>query len=114
MKVGALAGTRDKRDAEGNFVDVYDNAVCVLESKSGIMGTLNLSYSNYGPMENGTIYYCENGVLRVQYDPDCALEVIMASGEKIRYISEANPSSNVVDTFAKAIQSHGPSPVRCV
>lgn len=111
VRVGAMAGTRDKCDAKGNFVDVYDNAVCVLESKSGIMGTLNLSYSNYGPMENGTVYYCQNGVLRVQYDQDCALEVIMGSGETARYISEENPSSNVADTFVKAIRNRGPSPV---
>lgn len=111
VKAGAMAATRDKRDAEGNFVDVYDNAVCVLESRSGVLGTLNLSYSNYGPMENGTVYYCQNGVLRVQYDPDCALEVIMDTGEKIRYISEDNPSSRVTDTFVKAIQNHEKSPV---
>lgn len=111
VRVGAIAGTRDKKDSQGNFVDVYDNAVCVLESESGIMGTLNLSYSNYGPMENGVVLFCEKGVLRVQYDPDCALEVIMASGEKIRYISEANPSSGVVDAFARAILEDGKSPV---
>ena len=111
IRVGAIAGTRDKCDAEGRLVDVYDNAVCVLESRSGVMGTLNLSYSNYGPMENGTVYYCQKGVLRVQYSPDCALEVIMDSGEKVRYISQENPSSQVVSTFVKAIQDHGPSPV---
>ena len=111
IRVGAIAGTRDKCDAEGRLVDVYDNAVCVLESRSGVMGTLNLSYSNYGPMENGTVYYCQKGVLRVQYSQDCALEVIMDSGEKVRYISQENPSSQVVSTFVKAIQDHGPSPV---
>ena len=62
IRVGAIGGTRDKCDAEGRLVDVYDNAVCVLESRSGVMGTLNLSYSNYGPMENGTVYYCQKGV----------------------------------------------------
>lgn len=110
-RVGAMAGTRDKRDAEGNFVDVYDNAVCVLETESGIMGTLNLSYSNYGPMENGVYFYCENGALRVYNRADHALEVIMKSGERTSYFSEANPSSHVVDTFARAIQNQEASPV---
>ena len=35
----------------------------------------------------------------------------MDSGEKVRYISQENPSSQVVSTFVKAIQDHGPSPV---
>lgn len=111
VRVAAIAGTRDKRDADGNFVDVYDNAACVLETESGIMGTLNLSYSNYGPMENGMFFYCENGVLRIYNNTDCALEVIMKSGEKTSYFSQANPSSNVVDTFAEAIQNQEASPV---
>lgn len=111
VRVGAIAGTRDKKDAHGNFVDVYDNAVCILESASGIMGTLNLSYSNYGPMENGAVLFCERGVLRIQNDPDCALEVIMNSGEKIYYINKEQPSSGVVDAFAKAIIEKGISPV---
>lgn len=110
-RVAAIAGTRDKRDAEGNFVDVYDNAACVLETSSGIMGTLNLSYSNYGPMENGMYFYCEHGVLRIYNNADCALEVIMKSGEKTSYFSEPNAYSNVVDTFAKAIANQEASPV---
>lgn len=110
-RVAAIAGTRDKRDAEGNFVDVYDNAACVLETSSGIMGTLNLSYSNYGPMENGMYFYCEHGVLRIYNNADCALEVIMKSGEKTSYFSEPNACSNVVDTFAKAIANREASPV---
>ena len=35
----------------------------------------------------------------------------MDSGEKIRYISQENPSSQVVGTFVKAIRDHGQSPV---
>lgn len=110
-RVAAIAGTRDKRDADGNFVDVYDNAVCVLETGSGIMGTLNLSYSNYGPMENGMYFYCEHGALRIHNSPDCALEIMMKSGERTCYFSEPNPCSNVVDTFAAAIQNQEDSPV---
>jgi len=111
VRVGAFAGTRDKRDANGNFVDVYDNAVCILETKSGVMGTLNLSYCNYGPMENGVYIYCENGVLRVHNSADCAVEVIMKSGERACYYTEPNPSSHVVDTFARAIRNQEASPV---
>lgn len=111
VQISAFAGTRDKKDENGNPADVYDNAVCILKTKSGIMGSLNLSYTNYGTMENSTVYYCEKGVMKAQYYPDCVLEVIMDSGEKIRYIDSAHPSSRVTDTFAKAIMERTASPI---
>ncbi|MDY3617888.1 Gfo/Idh/MocA family protein [Agathobaculum sp.] len=109
--VGAIAGTRDKRDESGKLAAIYDNAVCVLETASGIMGTLSLSYTNYGGMENTTVYYCEKGVLRVQYHPDCALEVVMDGGQTTRYYDVPNPRSGVVDAFAEAIVTEKASPI---
>lgn len=110
-QVSAFAGTRDKKDENGNPADVYDNAVCLFKTESGIMGSMNLAYTNYGSMENSIVYYCEKGVLKVQYYPDCMLEVLMDGGEKVRYISSEHPSSGVTDTFAKAIAAKAGSPV---
>lgn len=110
-RVAAIAGTRDKRDETGSLAQVYDNAVCVLETPSGVMGTLNLSYTNYSGMENTTVYYCEKGVLRCHYYPDCALEVVMDGAETVRYFDVPQPGSGVMDAFARAIVEGGPSPV---
>lgn len=110
-RVAAIAGTRDKRDETGKLAAVYDNAVCVLETASGVMGTLNLSYTNYSGMENATVYYCEKGVLRVQCDPVYALEVIMDGAETVRYQDVAQPRSGIMDAFGEAIVNGKPSPV---
>lgn len=110
-RVAAIAGTRDKKDETGELAKVYDNAVCILETASGVMGTLNLSYTNYSGMENTTVYYCEKGVLRCHYYPDCALEVVMDGAETVRYFDVAQPNSGVMNAFAKAIVTGGPSPV---
>lgn len=111
VRVSAIAGTRDKKDETGKLAQVYDNAVCVLETASGVMGTLNLSYTNYSGMENATVYYCEKGVLRISSEPDRALEVIMDRAETVRYSDVAKPRSGVIDAFAKAIVNGEPSPV---
>ncbi len=110
-RVAATAGTRDKRDETGELAKVYDNAVCVLETPSGVMGTLNLSYTNYAGMENTTVYYCEKGVLRCHYYPDCALEVVMDGAETVRYFDVPQPNSGVMEAFARAIVEGRPSPV---
>lgn len=109
--VAAIAGTRDKHDETGKLAEVYDNAVCVMETASGVMGTLNLSYTNYSGMENTTVYYCEKGVLRCHYYPDCSLEVVMDGAETVRYFDLPQPNSGVVNAFAKAIVENKPSPV---
>ena len=111
VRVGAIAGTRDKRDETGKLAEIYDNAVCILETASGVMGTLNLSYTNYAGMENATVYYCEKGVLRIQCDQVYALEVIMDGAETVRYQDAVQPRSGVVDAFAKAIVCGEQSPV---
>lgn len=111
--VSAYAGTLEKRDEDGNLIPVYDNAVAILRTPSGVMGTLNLSYTDCSGMDNATIYYCQKGVLRCQYHPDCTLEVIMENGEKIRYYNPTSGhiNSGVMDAFVEAICSHKPSPV---
>ncbi len=110
-QVSAFAGTRDKKDPFGNPADIYDNAVCILKTESGVMGSINLSYTNYGPMENSIVYYCEKGAVKVQYYPDCILEVVMDGGEKIRFMSPEHPSSGVAENFAEAIADGKASPV---
>lgn len=80
--VGAYAATLEKRDEEGNLIPVYDNAAAILCTPSGVMETLNLSYTDCSGMDNSTVYYCQKGVLRCQYYPDCTLEVIMENGER--------------------------------
>lgn len=111
VRVSAIAGTRDKKDENGDPADVYDNAVCIMETASGVMGTLNLSYTNYSGMENATVYYCEKGVLRISSDPKCVLEVIMDGGVTSYYKDVDNPASGVMDAFAKAIINKEESPV---
>lgn len=69
VEVGAFVETSAK---EGTDVD--DNAVCVLKTESGIIGTLAASWS-YVKEDNATIIYGEKAVLRLADDPTHSLIV---------------------------------------
>ena len=50
-------------------ITVDDNAVCILRSESGIVGTMAASWA-YNPNEdNSTVIYGEKGMLRLEDDP---------------------------------------------
>jgi UDP-N-acetylglucosamine 3-dehydrogenase len=109
-EVNAYMATLDKRDNEGNFVEVEDNVVSIMKTKSGIIGTLTFSWTNYGEEDNSTILYCSNGVMKIYDNPEFALEVIKKNGEKVQYnIGEIQTNtrqtkSGVIDAFVESIE----------
>ena len=108
-EVSAYMSTLDKSDNEGNLVDVEDNVISMMKTKSGIMGTLTFSWTNYGVEDNSTILYCTNGVMKIYDNPEFALEVIKRNGDKIYYnIGEIQTNtkqikSGVIDAFVESI-----------
>ena len=65
--------------------DVDDNAVCILKSESGIIGTLAASWAYTAREDNSTIIYRENATLRLEDDPDYSLVVQYKNGEVVKY-----------------------------
>jgi UDP-N-acetylglucosamine 3-dehydrogenase len=80
VEVGAFVETSAK-----DFGDVDDNAVCVLKTESGIIGTLAASWSYVGKEDNSTIIYGEKAILRLEDDPNYSLVVQYANGEVVNY-----------------------------
>lgn len=109
IEVSAYMSTLDKRDNEENFVEVEDNVISIMKTKSGIMGTLTFSWTNYGEEDNSTILYCTNGVMKIYDNPKFALEVIKRNGDKVYYkIGEIQTNtkqikSGVIDAFVESI-----------
>lgn len=79
VEVGAFVESNAK---ENSTVD--DNAVCVLKSESGIVGTLAASWA-YGREDNSTIIYGENAVLRLEDNPQYSLVVQYRNGQTVNY-----------------------------
>ncbi|WP_409288130.1 Gfo/Idh/MocA family protein [Peribacillus sp. SCS-37] len=101
---------------ENSTVD--DNAVCILKSESGIVGTLAASWS-YGREDNSTIIFGEKAVLRLEDDPDHSLIVQYNNGETVKYElgriqsneEGGQSSSQVINKFVESIIENKEVPV---
>ncbi|MGD6818830.1 Gfo/Idh/MocA family protein [Metabacillus sp. 113a] len=105
-EAGAFVQTSAK-----TFADVDDNAVCVLKTASGTLGTLTASWSYTGKEDNSTILYCEHGIIRLEDDPIHSMIVQYANGEIVKYElgkiqsneDGGQVSTGVIDHFAECI-----------
>lgn len=91
--------------------DVDDNAVCILKTESGIVGTLAASWSYVSKEDNSTIIYGENAILRLEEDPYFSLIVQYKNGETVKYElgkiqsneEGGQKSSHVIENFVNSI-----------
>lgn len=105
-EVSAFVETSAKEDT-----DVDDNAVAVLKMESGVIGTLAASWSYVTGGDNSTVIYAENGVLRLEDDPEHSLIVQYKNGEVVKYQLDkiqtneegGQTNTHVIDHFIEAI-----------
>lgn len=106
VEVAGFVETNAKADT-----DIDDNAVCVLKTESGIIGTLAASWAYNAAQDNSTVIYGEKAILRLEDDPDFSLIVNYTNGEVVKYELGAiqtndeggQHSSHVIDSFVSAI-----------
>lgn len=114
VEVGAFVATLDKRYENGELINVDDNATVILRTESGIIGNLVASWTYRGGEDNGTILYCEKGVMRIGYDPDWQVQITYRNGEKEYYsvgaiaTNERQVTSHVSETFVDCIVNNRP------
>lgn len=111
LNVSAIVGSYDKKDADGRPISVDDNAICLLTTKSGIVGTVTASWSNYGFVDNSTKIYCANGVIRINETLQNGVEVVWKNGENVLYKLPVQTRSGIVDAFADAVANGKASPI---
>ncbi|KRG13808.1 Gfo/Idh/MocA family protein [Lederbergia galactosidilytica] len=113
VEVGSFVESGAKEDST-----VDDNAVCILKSETGIIGTLAASWA-YGKEDNATIIYGEKAVLRLEDDPDHSLIVHHIGGEtenfdlgKIQSNEDGGQSTTkVIDHFVDSIVNDTEPPI---
>jgi len=84
---------------------VDDNAVCILKSESGIIGTLAASWSYNGGEDNSTVFYAQNGIMRLEDDPDYSLIIEYKNGNSERHslgAIQSNEEGKQTDTHVIA------------
>lgn len=111
VAVKATITTLDKTDADGNLIGVDDNAICIYTMENGIIGTMYASWTFYGAEDNSTILYGTEGIMRIYDNPEYAIEIIKANGERILMDVEAiqtndnQTKSGISDLFIEALKS---------
>ena len=113
-EVKAFVATLDKKNEKGELIEVDDNAVCVLKSRTGIVGTLTASWTYYGKEDNSTVLYCTGGVMRIYDNPEFPIEVIKKNGETVYYklrkiqTNADQTKSGIIDLFVDSIRNNTP------
>ena len=110
-KVTAVLKTLDKKDAEGNLINVDDNAICIYEMENGAVGTMTASWTYYGEEDNSTIIYGSEGILKIYDDPNYSIVRIGKDGTKIYYeldkmqTNDNQTKSGIIDSWVAAIKN---------
>ncbi len=116
-EIGGYLTTLDKRDPEGHLIDLDDNAYLTMKTEGGIIGSMILSWTNYGAEENYTVIYCTNGVLSIGTDSTYGLIVDYRNGDREMHKLGAMSSnvkqvaSGVIDSFTRNILQNKPPEV---
>ncbi|MCA1020961.1 gfo/Idh/MocA family oxidoreductase [Halobacillus litoralis] len=66
-------------------ITVDDNAVCILRSENGIVGTMTASWAYNTHEDNSTVIYGEKGTLRLEDDPTYSLIAQYTNGDIVNY-----------------------------
>jgi len=118
VEVAAMIGTQNKRYANGKLIDVDDNAMLLVKTQSGVMGSIIISWTNYGePEANYTVIYCERAVMMLATDPDYGVIVRWRNGDEDKHkvgeiaTNVKQVSSGVADMFIDGILAGKEPPI---
>jgi predicted dehydrogenase len=117
-EISAMIDTRDKRYADGRLIDVDDNAMLTVRTASGVIGSIIVSWTNYGEFEaNYTVIYCEKGVIMMALDPKFGVVVRFENGTEECFktgqtsTNDKQVRSFVVDMFIDSILANKEPPI---
>lgn len=119
VRTSAVLATLNKTFSDGRPITVDDNAYAIYTMEDGVVGTMHVSWTNYGNENNSTKIYMEGGVLRMYDDPKYSLIVEKRDGEVIPYeldlltsnkeqTSGGRTSTGVIDAFVESIITNTP------
>lgn len=89
--VNALTPAIDKRFSDGSLINAADHAMINAELENGCVGTIWISWCNYGEVERETMVYGTEGTMRICEAP--GIVVRTKSGETIPYEIKPDPNS---------------------
>ena len=110
-QVSAIITTLDKRTPDGKLLQLDDNACLLLKTTGGVVGSVEISWTNYGMEDNMTVIYCQNGVMYLGTDREYGVIVQYRNGNKdLHKVGEMSTNlkqvgSGVTDALTRSIQT---------
>lgn len=101
-RVGAFVKTLVKKGSDGELIKNDDTTICMFETVSGKIGTVEATWTNFGGGQNVTVLNCENGVMEILTDK--SMINIKMPGGKSEEISVDGSNTLVSYTFADCIE----------
>jgi UDP-N-acetylglucosamine 3-dehydrogenase len=109
VQVSALLATQDKTYPNGKPIDLDDNAIIHLKTDKGVIGSVEIAWTNYGGEDNITVVYGQKGVLSIGIDPTYAVIVEYRNGGKELHkvgamaTNTKQVGSGIADAFTESI-----------
>ena len=117
VRTTARLTTLDKRGADGNLIGVDDNAICIYEMKSGIIGTMTASWTYYAAEDNSTVIYGTEGEMRIYDDPAHSIVLRKKGGEPEFFdveqiqTTDNQTKSGIIDLWVDCLMKGEESPI---
>lgn len=74
--------------------DVDDNAIYLVKMKSGVIGTITVSWTCFGKEINSTTIFGTKGIMKIDHPYSGKVEIIMEDGKERKYLTEEEYRSN--------------------
>lgn len=109
--IGAELKNLHKKQGKESGLGMSDYAVCQLEMKNGMIGTILCSWCNYGIVRNQTMLYGTEGVMIINPEVENEQIIIYKQDRKKVWNCLLQDNSQVVDSFVQAISEQQASPI---
>ena len=80
-EVTAKVLTLDKKDSSGKLIELEDNAICIFKMENGVIGTMNVSWTDYGEVDNSTVVFGTKGLMRIYDNSEHTIQISTDRGE---------------------------------
>jgi len=114
--VFAMVETLNKHNADGELIDVEDNATMLLKTQKGATGTITVSWT-YEKEDISSVFYCEKGVMTVYGPTQYPITIERNDGTADYYKVGEIPSNivqvktGIIDEFVNCITENRPASI---
>ena len=115
-EVACFSAILEKKDCT-----VDDNSIAIVRMNNGIMGTVETSWTYKPKEENGTVFFCEKGILKMAVEPDAPLVAYFNEPGRGRLVFEVPAlqtneeggqfNTGVIDSFIDTIHGNIANPI---